>query len=319
MRTNSLVATCLLVMFASFAATAQESRPSSRSTTSAELFQLLSGHWRSRPLKQPAGEILTFRDHVVTQVLPGGRWLVSFSGSEGSGESAWEFQAIEAIPETSSVAGVIVHGALGDVRLLHGWIDGRHLVLNELTERRTYTMDGDVMLVSREQTATDGRRSEPPQLEKFSLVIRGRDLFEPGKQVQPPKTKLEERLRELVGTWKPTGGKNLIDGTPYSCPGEVNTLLPGGWIASVTRQSPNVSITLMGVDPAGHAVAGVELASWRPTAALVSGYLDADRLVTRISGAETVWQVAGQRMTQTRRSPAYAGGRERAIFELTRE
>jgi hypothetical protein len=311
---------CFSVVFASLSVPtdAQDSRPSTRPATPTELLGLLGGQWKSGGIKQPDGGTISFGDHMVSELLPGGRWLVSFR-SDGPADIAWSFQALELLPETGSVAGVIVQGGLGDVRLLNGSIRGRHLTVNELTARRTYTMDGDVLMVDHEQVDTQGRRTEPAEVEKFVRVKRPRGLFEPAKDVLPPKNKLEERLRELVGIWKPTGGKNLIDGTPYSCAGEVNTLLPGGWVASVTRQPPEVSITLMGVDPAGHAVVGAELASWRPTAALVSGYLEADLLVTRISGAETVWQVSGQRVTQTRRSPPYAGAREHATFELTKE
>lgn len=328
---------CVLFTFLSVAppTASQESRPQSRPSaqppSAAELLALLSGHWRGRAVKQPNGETVSFSDYVVNEVLPGGRWFVSFSGGDGSEDTSWEFQAIELIPDTSSIAGVIVSGGMQDVRLLNGWIRGRHLIVNELSERRTYTLDGEVLMVDREQVDSTGRRiqevdqngrpRESAEIEKLVRVKRPRQLFEPANRVPAPRTKLEERLRELVGTWKPTGGKDLITGTPYRCAGEMNTLLPGGWIASVTQQAPDlVTITLMGVDPAGHAVVGVELASYRPTAALVSGYLEDDRLVTRISGGETVWKVEGSRMTQTRRAPAYGSGtKDRAIFELTKE
>jgi hypothetical protein len=102
MRTSILE--CLLFTFLTLNApvASQESRPESRASTKppspGELVQLLSGHWNCRAIKQPSGESVSHCDHVVNEVLPGGRWFVSFTGSDGPAEMFWwKFQALELI------------------------------------------------------------------------------------------------------------------------------------------------------------------------------------------------------------------------------
>ena len=76
----------------------------------------------------------------------------------------------------------------------------------------------------------------------------------------------------------------------------------------------------MGIDPAGQAVVGAELSSDRATAALVSGYLEDDHLITRISGVERVWTIEDSRMMMTIRSPTPGGGAMKLrTFELIKE
>ena len=87
---------------------------------------------------------------------------------------SWKFQALELLPNTSSVSGVIVDGRLRDVRLLQGWVQGRHLIVNELSERRTYTMDGEVLLIDSEQVGVNDQRTSVTALEKLVRVKRPR-------------------------------------------------------------------------------------------------------------------------------------------------